>query len=198
MKRTTLFTAAAAASLAAAPALAQTEWTVELDAPIAGPLAVGTVDMTEDMREQAQQVGPDEVQDLLTELGDDVAQSLEQAGLASNDPRATTVNLYLDHAEPNRPTHWQLAGRGEFGDDDGPDRNLGNTGLSLRSIALGEVEILAEFVSADGEPLGVIEYEYEPFDLRDVQGYATWTAAHRGIERFAQGLPGKLDAERGS
>lgn len=198
MKTATLLTAAAAASMAAAPALAQTEWTVELDAPITGPLAVGTVDMTEDMREQAQQVGPDEVEDLLTELSEDVAQSLEQAGLASSDPQAVTVNLYLDNAEPNRPTQWQLSGRGEFGDDYGADRNLGNTGLSLQSIALGEVDIIAEFISADGQPLGVIEYEYEPFDLRDVQGYATWTAAHRGIERFAHGLPGKLDAQRGS
>ncbi len=197
MRKSTLFIAAAAAAFAAVPAFAQTDWEVELDAPVSGPLVIGTVNMTEDMREQAQQVGPDDVQDLLTELGDEVAQSLERSGLAAASPQATTINLYLDHAAPNRPTQWQLSGRGYFGDRE-DSRALSSSGLSLESIALGEVDIVAEFVSANGRNLGTIQYEHEPFDLREVQGYATWTAANRGIDRFARDLPKKLAPERGS
>lgn len=198
MRKSTLFIAAAAASLAAAPAFAGTDWNIELNGPVSGPLVLGTVGMTEEMTERAQQVGPDEVQEILTDLGDEVAESFERAGYDANSAQAVTVNLYLDNAEPNRPTQWQLSGRGDFGDDDGPDRNLGNSGLSLRSIALGEVEIIAEFVSAEGQSLGTIEYEYEPFDISDVKGYATWTAVHRGIDRFASGLPKKAAPVRGS
>lgn len=198
MRKSTLFIATAAASLAAAPAFADTDWDVELERPVSGPLVLGTVDMTEEMTHRAEQVGPDDVQEILTDLGDEVSQSFERAGYDANAAQAVTVNLYLDNAEPNRPTQWQLSGRGDFGDDDGADRNLGNSGLSLRSIALGEVEIIAEFVSADGQSLGTIEYEYEPFDLKDVQGYATWTAVHRGIDRFARDLPKKAAPGRGS
>lgn len=190
MRTPLLVSAAAAIAFAAAPAFANPDWEVELTGPVSGPLAIGVVEMTGDMRETAQDVGPDEIPDLLAELEDSVARSLDKAGVLASGGAATTINLYLANAEPNRPTQWQLSGRGDFGGDH--KSPLSTSSLSLQSLALGEFEVVAEFVSADGQSLGVIEYEYEPFDLQDTIGFGTWTTVNMGIDRFARGLPKRI------
>ena len=178
---------------AATPAMAGGDWENTLNAQIQGPLTIGTVSLTAEMEETAQNVGPEDVQDLLDDLRSDTEQALGQAGLLSSGPSAVTVNLYLADAEPNRPTHWQLSGKGVFGDSDDPRARVSQSNsLSLRSIALGGVEVTAEFVDQTGASLGAVTYDYEENTLEDVKGYATWTTANRGIERFARKLPGKL------
>lgn len=191
MRNLIALAATSALVLTAAPAFAS-DWESTVNTRIDGPLTIGTVSMTPEMQEKAQQVGPDDVQRLMDELREETSESLGKAGLLSDAAGAVTINLYLADAEPNRPTHWQLSGKGAFGDRDDARSRFASTSLSLRSIALGGAEVTAEFISASGENLGSITYDYDDARLEDVQGYTTWTAANRGIDRFARKLPAKL------
>jgi len=196
MKTLAAITAVSALALGASPALAKNGWTVEMSGAIDAPMAIGQVALSEELAANADKIGPADLDELLIEMREDVSHSLDKAGLLAGTAEAPiTVNLYLNSAEPNRPTHWQLSGKGDFGYDDADNRRSPSysSNLSLDSIAIGEFDATAEFVGANGQVIGTASYHYEPFTIQDVQGYATWTAANRGIDRFARGLPGKLE-----
>jgi len=187
-----IFSAAFALAGLTGAAQAQQGWSGSLSGSVEGPVEITDVVLGDELADRADLIGPSDLDRLLGDLRAETSAALSGAGLIAN-TADVNVRLVLADARPNRPTFHQLSGEGVFGAHDarrGQTRRSVN--LSMDSVQLGRVKVIAEFSNDAGQSLGSLQYFYESFSLQDADGKGVWTDANRGIDRFARGLPGKV------
>lgn len=189
-----LFLISAAATVLAAPALAQTEWEAQLDALPRAPVLVDDVRLGDELAAHVDDIGQRDLDRLLEELRGDVEAQLSERGMLAQpgDAAATQLDLILVEAHPNRPTFEQLGGGGDWNWDRRGGLPTTGSSLSLASFGLGSVKVEGVFSAPDGAQLGAVAYRYEESDIRQAQFAATWTDVHRGIDIFADRIADTL------
>ncbi|WP_409433592.1 hypothetical protein ACJ3XI_03535 [Litorimonas sp. RW-G-Af-16] len=104
----------------------------------------------------------------------------DKRGVVVSDAAPVVLRVTIEDARPNRPTFKQLSRE---------------PGLSYRSFGLGGAELSAELISAGGESLGTMSYDYFENDIRDAAFGGTWSDARRSISRFARKASKTLSAK---
>ncbi len=126
--------------------------------------------------------GQKDIDRLVEEMNEELADDFEKYGIASADNAPTLLRVTLEMAKPNRPTFNQLSE---------------DVSLSFQSFGIGGAEITAEVISAGGDVLGTMEYDYySSLANRPIAPNAvgTWTDADRSISRFSKKASKKLAA----
>ena len=116
------------------------------------------------------------VEELKEELADDFA----KYGVQTSDTAPTLFRVTLEMVKPNRPTFNQLSQ---------------DSSLSFKSFGIGGAEISAELISAGGESLGTMDYDY--YSTLNEYGFrptGIWMDADRSISRFSKKATKKLAA----
>lgn len=108
----------------------------------------------------------------LDRLADELRRDVERAAASDSALNDATIRLTLVDARPNRPTWAQMSAK---------------PGLSMASLSTGGARIEGEVIAADGSRRSVA-YDWYSNNIRDASGAATWTDAHRTIDRFASRL----------
>ncbi len=130
-----------------------------------GPSAPGpdvNVSIGPALQARADDFGARDLEDLRTELRDDVVHALARA------------RFVIEDATPNRPTFAQLSR---------------STGLSLRSVGVGGARISGTLTGPDGATRP-IRYQYFETDLWEERGASTWSDADRTFSMLASQLAG--------
>jgi len=124
--------------------------------------------------------GQRDIDRLVEEMTEELAEDFEKYGITTSDTAPTLFRVTLEMAKPNRPTFSQLSA---------------DSSLSFESFGIGGAEVTAELISAGGESLGSMEYDYysslHDYSFRPI---GTWSDADRSISRFSKKATKKLAA----
>ena len=180
--------------IAAAPIAANaTGFESTVESPLSGPIKV-EVRLSEDLAYRANNLpkkrskrgssghrnspfaqngyyGEKDLARLTQRLETHILAQMEKRGVSTSPNAATVLRVTLTDAKPNRPTFNQLSRE---------------VGLSFQSFSIGGAEMEAEIISAGGDSLGTMNYDWYEDDIRDAKYNGTWTDAHRSIQRFAK------------
>lgn len=109
--------------------------------------------------------GERELETLTNKIRNDIVRELGKVGISP-----ARIDVTILDAKPNRPTFEQL----------------GASGLSFRSFAIGGMDLKAIAYDASDQVLGELEYDWFERDIRDARFQSTWGDARRASSRFAR------------
>jgi len=114
--------------------------------------------------------GEKDLQKLVTRLEEKMEKRLTKEGVIIDENSANVLRITLEDARPNRPTFKQL----------------GRSGLSSQSYALGGASFTGEIIANNGETGGEISYAWYENNICDAPFGTTWSDSNRAIDRFAR------------
>ncbi len=120
-------------------------------------------------------LGPNDAEDLVADLYDELVENLGSRGLLDETAAAgATLNVIILDADPNNLAFTEV-GRHNF--------------LDNASIGRGGAELEATLIASDGSVLANYGFDYsEPGSIRFEVRAGTWTEARRTFDRFARRL----------
>jgi len=180
----------AAIALFASPALAggygfSADYSSDATPPIGGinitfnPEIIGEDNLTT-RRSGPEFIHPDDVEDLIADLRDELEGDLSRSGAYAPmvaQPVAT-LNVEIVKVTSSNPALTE----------NGFHRNL-----HFSSSGIGGAKIVADLVGPDGEVIGHFEYRWEESQYELAYQSSAWQGAERAFSRFARRLSSELD-----